>query len=591
MLVTDSVAQRAAPRLVRRLAGPLIAIAVAITALTFTPPAADAAGPKVVIVVGPVGSLTASYISRAKEIAAQARGYGATVSEVYSPNATWARVKQVAQGANLFVYLGHGNGSPSPYGPFNAKKMDGLGLNPYAGSGNTTTAYYGEYYVGRDIHLAANAVVILNHLCYASGNSEPGKGRPSRAVARTRVDNYGAGFLKAGARTVFAYGHSSATIDPVRTVQDGPPDDRHLLVRPERHPHVRQQVLLGADARGGRLARSLPGRRLVSLRRRQHDDAGLHLALTLLRPPPRPTTAPASSRGRRMWSRVARGLLYRDVWPSRGPRAPRPVLRPRPMTDPHDAVRPLVGTRQYREFTAEPPSDAELDAITDVARWSGSSENSQPWRFIVIRSSATIRRLADAGMPQTRSLQTATAAVAIVLPDDPDRAVSYAYDEGRVAERMLVAAGMVGLGAGIGWIRPRMARHRSRDPRPAGRPARPDDRRARTPDRRGTGAEVGAGDGPPAARGRRRRGALAGRLGRGGGVMTWFTEFGQVVHEAAHLSPRRPPRRRRDGPHLRRPGPARRGLPGRRPDRRPATRSGRRRRAASTTSVAPAGPG
>ncbi len=210
MLVTDSVAQRAAPRLVRRLAGPLMAIAVAITALTFTPPAADAAGPKVVIVVGPVGSLTASYISRAKEIAAQARGYGATVSEVYSPNATWARVKQVAQGANLFVYLGHGNGSPSPYGPFNAKKMDGLGLNPYAGRGNTTTAYYGEYYVGRDIHLAANAVVILNHLCYASGNSEPGKGKPSRAVARTRVDNYGAGFLKAGARTVFAYGHSSA---------------------------------------------------------------------------------------------------------------------------------------------------------------------------------------------------------------------------------------------------------------------------------------------------------------------------------------------------------------------------------------------
>ncbi len=124
------------------------------------------------------------------------------------------------------------------------------------------------------------------------------------------------------------------------------------------------------------------------------------------------------------------------------------------MTDPHDAVRPLVGTRQYREFTMEPPTDAELEAITDVARWSGSSENSQPWRFLVIRSGVTIRRLADAGMPQTRSLQTATAAVAIVLPDDPKRAVSYAYDEGRVAERMLVAAGMIGLGAGIGWIRP-----------------------------------------------------------------------------------------------------------------------------------------
>jgi nitroreductase len=56
-------------------------------------------------------------------------------------------------------------------------------------------------------------------------------------------------------------------------------------------------------------------------------------------------------------------------------------------------------------------------------------------------------------MPQTRGLHTAVAAIAIVLPDEPSRAISDAYDDGRVAERILVAATMLGLGSGISWIR------------------------------------------------------------------------------------------------------------------------------------------
>jgi nitroreductase len=121
-------------------------------------------------------------------------------------------------------------------------------------------------------------------------------------------------------------------------------------------------------------------------------------------------------------------------------------------TDPHDVVRPLLQTRQVREFTAEPPTDAELETITDVARWSGSSTNEQPWRFILVRDRATIQALADLAMPSTRALQTATAAVVIAVLADRARQVGRAYDEGRAAERMLVAAGMLGLGAGIVWL-------------------------------------------------------------------------------------------------------------------------------------------
>ena len=166
---------------------------------------------KVVIIVGPVGSSTANYISNAKRYAAQARSYGANVVEIYSPNATWGRVKAAAQGAKVLIYLGHGNGSPSPYGAWSASTpRTASGSTRRPGQGNSNTKYWGEYYVQTHIKLAPNAVVILNRLCYASGNSEWGSANPTLTVAKQRVDNYGAGFLRADARAVFAEGITNA---------------------------------------------------------------------------------------------------------------------------------------------------------------------------------------------------------------------------------------------------------------------------------------------------------------------------------------------------------------------------------------------
>jgi nitroreductase len=129
---------------------------------------------------------------------------------------------------------------------------------------------------------------------------------------------------------------------------------------------------------------------------------------------------------------------------------------------PAEAVRPLLRVHQVREFTDEPVNKAALDAIADAARWSGSSKNSQPWRFVIIREPATLRAVHDVGLPSTRSFATARAAIAIVMPEQPGRGVTLAYDEGRAAERILVAASMLGLGAAIAWIvadgRPTVAR-------------------------------------------------------------------------------------------------------------------------------------
>ena len=120
--------------------------------------------------------------------------------------------------------------------------------------------------------------------------------------------------------------------------------------------------------------------------------------------------------------------------------------------DPRAILRPLRRVRQVREFTTEPPSDPALDAMADVGRWTGSSRNEQPWRFLILRDQALLRRIWGIGVPQTRALETATAAIAIVLPERGHE-IGDAYDDGRAAERLLIAASFLRLGAAIQWVR------------------------------------------------------------------------------------------------------------------------------------------
>jgi nitroreductase len=108
----------------------------------------------------------------------------------------------------------------------------------------------------------------------------------------------------------------------------------------------------------------------------------------------------------------------------------------------------LRQTRQVRQFTDEVVSDNDLQTILDVARWSGSSMNRQPWTFIVVRERGDLQRLAELA-PNAKHV--AGAAIAIAIAMGGDNAEWDAYDEGRAAERILIAANALGLGGGIGW--------------------------------------------------------------------------------------------------------------------------------------------
>jgi len=184
----------------------VLAITGAFGAIAALPQGVAAAPPKVVVIVGPVSGNTAEFRADGRRLARQAKAYGARVATVFSPWATWRRVVKATRGANLVIYLGHGNGWPSPYGPFQPFTKNGLGLNPVAGRNDSSVVYKGEYHLRQRMRLARNAVVLLNHLCYASGNAEGGAPTWRRWIARARADNYAKGFQAAGAKAVFAIG-------------------------------------------------------------------------------------------------------------------------------------------------------------------------------------------------------------------------------------------------------------------------------------------------------------------------------------------------------------------------------------------------
>lgn len=228
----------------------LIASFVASVAVVAAPPpATHAAGPKVAIIVGPVGSLTSTYRGYADGVASKAASAGATVAKVYSPNATWANVKAAVNGANVIVYFGHGNGYPNPYGSTEwTDRTNGWGLNRTTTNGDadnwtSTLVYCGEKallgtltsadgaaqwsYCGGTTNTDGITPAAGFTMVYGQAHYAPGFGErynetdplPTLAEAQQRVRNYSYPVLKLGARGYLAtaYGDTADIVVRVLT--------------------------------------------------------------------------------------------------------------------------------------------------------------------------------------------------------------------------------------------------------------------------------------------------------------------------------------------------------------------------------------
>ena len=92
------------------------------------------------------------------------------------------------------------------------------------------------------------------------------------------------------------------------------------------------------------------------------------------------------------------------------------------------------------------------DAILDVARWSGSAGNRQHWELVVIQNKKTLQALAQCeGFAQ--HLAGAAMGIVLVMDGNPNLVEQVTFDEGRLSERIMLAAEAYGVGSSIGWLK------------------------------------------------------------------------------------------------------------------------------------------
>ncbi len=105
----------------------------------------------------------------------------------------------------------------------------------------------------------------------------------------------------------------------------------------------------------------------------------------------------------------------------------------------------MRGLRAVREYTREEVPQATIDAILDVGRWSATGGNRQPHEVIVVRDPEVKQKFAEWG-----AKPAGPAAVALLIVTSSDAA---AFDEGRLAERLALAARACGLGSCIATLK------------------------------------------------------------------------------------------------------------------------------------------
>ncbi len=111
----------------------------------------------------------------------------------------------------------------------------------------------------------------------------------------------------------------------------------------------------------------------------------------------------------------------------------------------------LRGLRAIRQFRPEPVPQEVVDAVLEVARWSGSAGNRQPWEFVVVRNRETLHALASVEGFASH-LAGAALGIVLVMAGEPGQVTHETFDEGRLSERIMLAAHAYGVGSSIGWF-------------------------------------------------------------------------------------------------------------------------------------------
>lgn len=109
----------------------------------------------------------------------------------------------------------------------------------------------------------------------------------------------------------------------------------------------------------------------------------------------------------------------------------------------------ITARRNVREFIDKPlPADA-LQRILEAAWRAPSSQNSQPWDFVVVTDRDQLAQLSTVWRGGGH-IAGAAVAIALVIDDvdDPHTRESVRYDLGQASMQMMIAAADLGIGSG-----------------------------------------------------------------------------------------------------------------------------------------------
>ncbi len=112
----------------------------------------------------------------------------------------------------------------------------------------------------------------------------------------------------------------------------------------------------------------------------------------------------------------------------------------------------LSSVRTVRFFKLEPLHENVLNDVLKVARWTGSARNRQPWELVVVRDRRLLEMLA-ASEGFAGHLKNAALGIVLVMAGEPKKFQQETFDEGRLAERISLAAASHGVASSVGWFK------------------------------------------------------------------------------------------------------------------------------------------
>jgi nitroreductase len=118
----------------------------------------------------------------------------------------------------------------------------------------------------------------------------------------------------------------------------------------------------------------------------------------------------------------------------------------------------LRSLRTVRCFESEPVPEEVVRDVLEVARWSGSALNCQPWEFLVVRERGSLESLATCE-GYAGHLASARGGIVLVMAGEAEKFEQETFDEGRLSKRSSLAAASCGVASSVGCSR-EMAKRR-----------------------------------------------------------------------------------------------------------------------------------